>query len=348
MKKMKKIQIITAIAVLILTGIVVANAQQTARLQVIHNAADPGASLVDVYVNDDLFIDDFAFRAATPFVDVPAGVELSIGVAPSNSNSVDDVIASFPVTFMDGETYVAIANGVLTPGDFADNPDGLDIGFTLYAQDGISESSGSMDVVKVIAFHGATDAPEVDIYPLYNGLVYGSFSEYAEVPPDMYVLEVRPAGNPNSLVEYNVDLSGLGGGAAVAFASGFLNPDNNQGGPAFGLFAALPDGQVVEFPVRTNSVEEDEVVPNKFGLNHNYPNPFNPATSISFNLPTSSDVVLKVYNVAGQEVATLVDNKLSAGEHDIQFDGGSYTSGVYFYRLTTDNYSDTKKMTLLK
>jgi hypothetical protein len=87
--------------VLILSGFLLAQ-DKTARLQVIHNAADPAAEMVDVYVNGDLFLNDFQFRAATPFVDVPADTELEIGIAPGNSSGSGDVIAAFPVTLADG------------------------------------------------------------------------------------------------------------------------------------------------------------------------------------------------------------------------------------------------------
>ncbi len=65
------------------------------RLQVIHNSADVAAENVDIYLNGDLLLDDFAFRTATPFIDAPADVELNIGVAPGNSSSVDDTLANF-------------------------------------------------------------------------------------------------------------------------------------------------------------------------------------------------------------------------------------------------------------
>ena len=68
---------------------------QTARLQVIHNAADPAAKMVDIYLGETLLLNDFEFRAATPFIDAPANQEIEIGVAPGTSNSVEDVIASF-------------------------------------------------------------------------------------------------------------------------------------------------------------------------------------------------------------------------------------------------------------
>src|SRR5690606_25729114 len=112
----------------------------TARLQVIHNAAEPAASVVDIYVNDALYENDFAFRAATEFRTVPANVTLNIQVAPGNSSSSAQAIATIPVTLEDGKTYVAIANGVLGSG-FAANPDGADIGFNLSAVDGIREKA---------------------------------------------------------------------------------------------------------------------------------------------------------------------------------------------------------------
>ncbi len=86
----------------------------------------------------------------------------------------------------------------------------------------------------------------------------------------------------------------------------------------------------------------------EFSLSQNYPNPFNPQTTISFSLPEASDVTLTVFNVSGQEVATLVNGNLSAGSHTVNFDGASLTSGVYLYRLTAGSFTAQKKMVLMK
>ena len=80
----------------------------------------------------------------------------------------------------------------------------------------------------------------------------------------------------------------------------------------------------------------------------NYPNPFNPTTEISFNLPQTAYVTLYIYNVTGQKVAVLVDRQMGAGRHTAQWDAGSFSSGVYFYRLTADSFTETRKMVLLK
>jgi hypothetical protein len=89
-------------------------------------------------------------------------------------------------------------------------------------------------------------------------------------------------------------------------------------------------------------------VPETYALGQNYPNPFNPATRIQFSLPSSQFVTLKVYNVLGQEVQTLVNDVQAAGEYSVWFDASRLTSGVYFYRLQAGQFSQTKKMLLLK
>jgi len=87
----------------------------------------------------------------------------------------------------------------------------------------------------------------------------------------------------------------------------------------------------------------------KYSLLQNYPNPFNPSTAISFQLSAISEVTLKIYNVLGQEVATLLNTEtMNEGEHEIQFDASGLTSGVYFYKLTTGTFFETKKMLLMK
>jgi hypothetical protein len=90
------------------------------------------------------------------------------------------------------------------------------------------------------------------------------------------------------------------------------------------------------------------VDPEIFSLNQNYPNPFNPVTNISFVIPFEGLFTLKIFDVSGKEAAVLLNGTIIAGVHDIDFDGSSFASGVYFYRLESDNFSDTKKMMLIK
>jgi PKD repeat protein len=103
----------------------------------------------------------------------------------------------------------------------------------------------------------------------------------------------------------------------------------------------------------SNLAKGADLLPTSFGLSQNYPNPFNPSTTISFNLPSAGTVTLSVYNVLGQSVNTLTDEYLAAGEHNVTWNGddangNSVTSGVYFYKITTSDFSETKKMILMK
>jgi hypothetical protein len=97
-----------------------------------------------------------------------------------------------------------------------------------------------------------------------------------------------------------------------------------------------------------NSVQVDFATINDFSLGQNYPNPFNPITDINFSLAKSGTVTLKVFNVLGSEVATLVDDFMEAGKHTIQFNAKSLTSGIYFYTIKSNTFTSTRKMILMK
>ena len=98
----------------------------------------------------------------------------------------------------------------------------------------------------------------------------------------------------------------------------------------------------------TTGVKEQSSIPAKYELNQNYPNPFNPTTQIEYSVPERGNISLKVYNLLGEEVATLFTGVQQAGNHVATFNGTGLTSGVYFYRLQAGNFSDTKKLVLMK
>jgi len=96
------------------------------------------------------------------------------------------------------------------------------------------------------------------------------------------------------------------------------------------------------------AVHETPPLPNQFALSQNYPNPFNPSTQIRYTVPKSINLSLKVYDVLGREVITLVDGKIEPGEHAVGWNALKNPSGVYFYRFSAGNFVQTKKMTLVR
>jgi len=121
--------------------------------------------------------------------------------------------------------------------------------------------------------------------------------------------------------------------------------DNNSGwvvGQNGTILKTITGGELVG--VQSISVE----VPSGFSLNQNYPNPFNPVTNLEFGISDLGFVSLKVYDILGKEVATLVNEKLSPGKYKVEFDGSALPSGIYFYRITAGEFTNTKRMMLVK
>jgi plastocyanin len=103
--------------------------------------------------------------------------------------------------------------------------------------------------------------------------------------------------------------------------------------------------------IRVNSstgVKDNVSQPDRFLVEQNYPNPFNPTTTIRYTIPQNGLVTVKVFNILGKELATVVHGVESAGSHEIQFDAANLTSGIYFYRIQNGNFTQTKKMLVLK
>jgi hypothetical protein len=103
---------------------------------------------------------------------------------------------------------------------------------------------------------------------------------------------------------------------------------------------------IISIPVLINSVSD--IIPGKYELKQNYPNPFNPVTNLEFTIPDLGFVTLKVYNILGNEVGTLVNEMKNPGSYTVNFNGSNLTSGIYFYTLNVNEYKDTGKMLLIK
>ncbi len=102
------------------------------------------------------------------------------------------------------------------------------------------------------------------------------------------------------------------------------------------------------YAIYTSVEQIPDILPTKFRLEQNFPNPFNPTTHIIFTIPKPSHVILKVFDTLGREVATLMDEEKQAGEYHILFNAGGLSTGVYLYRLEAGDYTETRKLILEK
>ncbi len=192
-------------------------------------------------------------------------------------------------------------------------------------------------------------------YPDESNILFGDTMSYADTGwvdfsiPDPIVMQANQ----------KFFVATLSGGPGNAFGFDNLWPLSTRGWENTGTYAASRDrsaqDQAISFTADSHTGIEDNNanLPVSFGLKQNYPNPFNASTEIIFDLESSGNVSLEVYNIAGQKIATLVNGNHDAGSHDVIWNGTTdngkeVTSGVYFYHLKVNDNSQTKKMVLLK
>jgi hypothetical protein len=116
----------------------------------------------------------------------------------------------------------------------------------------------------------------------------------------------------------------------------------------FGYWANGPDNIYFDNENLVTGVDDKSIVADNYSLQQNYPNPFNPSTTIRFSIPEQTNVTLKIFNSIGQEVASLLNGQMAAGNHSVGFNASKLSSGVYFYRIDSPSFTSTKKMILIK
>lgn len=303
------------------------------RIQVIHNSADLIAASVDVYLNGDLFLDDFEFRTATPFADINAGVTNTIAVAPGNSTDVSDAIASFDYALESGATYVLVAEGIVSPMGYSPAT-----AFDIYVYDMGRESATNSSNTDVLVHHGSTDAPTVDVFEtgvgagnVVDDIAFGEFAGYLELATNDYILEVRDETGTTVISSYVAPLEtlNLDGAAITVVASGFVDPSVNSNGAGFGLWVALASGgDLVELPVGFANVEE-----NTANIPVVFPNPTNGNLNIQLN--DSEAEYLQIVSMDGKVVMSV-----SLIAPNFVLDLSALENGLYnvvFYNETSVN-----------
>ena len=305
---------------------------QTARVQVVHNSADALADEVDVYIDAALAIDNFAFRTATPFLDITAGVPVDLSIAPGNSTSVNDALLTVPVTLTVDETYLVVADGIVSPMGYNPAPP---LGLQVYAMG--REMATDPNNTDVLVHHGSTDAPTVDVIEtgvgagtIVDDLAYTDFQGYLELPTADYVIEIRDNTGTVGVAAYQAPLAtlNLDGAALMVVASGFLDPSQNSNGAAFGLFVALPaGGALVELPGAPLGVTDFDKSSIRL-----YPNPANNEINLETSGIDVNDLNVKIIDIQGRIMAR---DKVDTVNKSINI--SNLSTGMYHLMLLSGN-----------
>ena len=311
----------------------------TARVQVIHNSADAAAATVDVWLNDGVLADDFAFRTATPYVDAQAGVPFDVSIAAPNSTDTVGAIARFTYTLEAGETYQLIANGIVSGTGYTPA-----MPFDIDVYDMARESAATSGNVDVLVYHGATDAPTVDIEEIAAGagiivpaISYSEFQGYLELASADYALNVLAGGSVVATFAAPLTTLDPADDALTILASGFLDPSVNSNGAAFGLYLALPSGGDLVALDLITSAPEVEVALNEVSI---YPNP---STGwIQIELGEANGTLIELVDLTGKTAATIQMN----GENRVAANLSELPKGMYLMKIFSEEGTTVRKVVL--
>ncbi len=315
-----------------------------ARLQVIHNSAATDAGSVDIWLNDAPLLNDFMFRTASPFIDAPAGTYFDVSVALPGST--DTVNALFRQTFLleSSKTYIVIASGTVGSGMYSPNTP-----FTLEVIAEAKEMSSTSGNVDVLVWHGATDAPTVDVVEtlvgagtIVDNLSYGEYQGYLDLPATAFILDIRDETGTQTVASYAADISSLQDQAITIIASGFLSPAANNNGPAFGLWVALPSGGELLELGNVTSVGESSM----FDAMRVFPNPSSNNFYLTLQSESSTTINYQITDLMGKKYI-FGNERLQEGNNQLVFDAENLSPG--FYNLTLFNFSgQTSAFKLIK
>ena len=190
---------------------------------------------------------------------------------------------------------------------------------------------------------------------LVENLAYGEFQGYLQVPAGDYTLDITGHGSTEAVASFSAPLSSFGGASGVVYASGFLSPTEMDS--AFTLVLTSPNGDVVELPATETALSLFDhnyaSTPNDFLIHQNFPNPFNPTTTIQYELLNDSKLNITIFDMLGNIVNELYDGFQTSGNKNIKWDarnssGDIVSAGIYFYKIQVGNSTQVKRMMLLK
>lgn len=320
--------------------------EDNALVQIIHNAADPAAEVVDVHWKNQRAVEGLEFGNATTYAELEAG-QGDLVLTPEDGDPQEDAVASFELAPQEGNYYTAFVHGVTEPENF-DQEANEDIELDLYVEADPMRDADDDNVV-FNTFHGVTDLGEVTLEEreeellLAEELAYGSQSDYVQIEAAEYEVDVRVDGEAVYAVE--ADLEDYAGDALRLFVSGFVDPEENQEGPELGIYYATADGTV-------DQLEEIEVITNLFeaeqekatDISGPYPNPAGQVTSLDIGLDQPGQVVFRVYNQRGQLVKEATEKHLAAGESTVELNLSGVEEGLHIIQIEGEGIYDSRTL----
>lgn len=317
-----------------------------AYLQVIHNSP---AATVDVLINGITVLNDFTYQSATPFIALAA--ETAYDIEVKTANGATTLLSINGAVLGADQSYILIAQG-------GNNGKA----FEVKVVDNARRSSTVANGMQYFFSHGVTNGPTVNVERVTTSTprtleqliavnaAYGSTTSYmTQLNPSISTLQLKAGGAV--VGQYLFDFGNYAGETMTLLATGAVGGTGANALTIIGVDAA---GNVLR-PQVTTSDEGDVAteLPAEFTLNGNFPNPFNPTTNISFDLPEQANVRVEIVDLLGRQVMTVAPQSMSAGANKvITVDAARLSSGVYFYRVIAEGATKTfvqgSKFTLVK
>ncbi len=303
-----------------------------ALVQLVHNSPDPGTPTVDVYLNDELLVDDLAFQSATPYTLLRAGESIKIDIAPGASTASGESFAGQDITLDGSRSYYAVVVGIGgTGGTTDDDP-------MIVFYDNARRFSTTPGTVDIGFLHGALDTGTIDVRTgvtqqaiLFNAVPYGTYAQetYQPTTPAVLDIDITSAAPNIVLAQFEPDFAGLAGQSALLIASGSATPEATA---PIALLVVQPDGTTtVSAPI---NVAREETPDGALVLN--VANPLGADTQVSYALPASGEASLVLYDALGREVAVLASGEMGAGPRSATLRASALAPGVYVLRLAAE------------
>lgn len=322
-----------------------ANVLDSAAVQVIHAMPDQAASVVDIYLNNEIWLNDFSFRSATPFLNIPANRNLRLAVCASTST---DTVGSYfdELLYLSTTNYTMVLAGLTNPSGY--NPAEP---VRLSVRDNARKAAIDNDEIDMLFYHAISDGGTMDfrsmmpiVTTLTNNMNFGSynFPSYLEITPYDFSLNIT---DESGSTVYNSFLfpalsENLAGDAIVMLALGFLNPGNNQAGSEAGFwYTTTAGGSLIECA----KVTGNETINNKNSLTVS-PNPSSDFVKIHLKNTPKSETEIRLFDIHGK---LQYQGFLAEGEDHITLSTSTFSAGIYIVEIRNSNSLQRRKLQIV-